>query len=680
MALLASLLHFLPLAATGAITWFITTEYFIGKELAGLRGGDSFKLLLLQFAAKIHELLMVSTLTTVIFTMVRHELVRGEGVPLALLSSGLSVSKVSFLWSKDFVALCQATYDSWYKKLLFLAAILMSIFLSVAVAPASATALTPIKRNWEAGGTKIWLNSTKERLFPADLNESHTLGPICSVSYSNNECPSAHWEELVTSGYLEKLPRNIPSTGSIYGPPEDLLSDGVKGISVLRDALDFEITSRYSKIQLNINPTTARTGSNVDHGFSNTRPIVSAPHIAISDSLRLNYMLWNRAAGPNTGGHKFRYRLGSVYKALVPLATASTECRWFTEFDNLNDTEYAQVIDWASSIANSSHPELFWFLPSRSPPTAQKSSFINQDRTSIAAAVYLPDSTEGLPVRIICRVEAGWLRTTLTGALESELPHPADDVWSHDGWWDDDSWLSPITIQPSFAQYTNPRFPDFNSTVFELMLISARLWNRDTGQSSIPVATDIGHLETVLNLMIVNGMVRTSPYTTQNATLKQPASQEEDDQLQWKKLFLPRGQFGLGGDAYNLTEEQKKNSFSFQMNVFAEGYGYSFSQSNAFRFSLIILFIQLAIAVSFIIWTITTGASSSSWDSPAELIALALASEEPSDRKGLATGESSIESLKKRYCVVADGDRLQLKEWRSKVPEEKRVKPNVAYE
>lgn len=125
---------------------------------------------------------------------------------------------------------------------------------------------------------------------------------------------------------------------------------------------------------------------------------------------------------------------------------------------------------------------------------------------------------------------------------------------------------------------------------------------------------------------------------------------------------MPRGHFEHGGDAYTLTPEQKENSFQFQMNVVAEGYGYSLSESTASRVSKIILLIQLTIAVSFIIWAIASGASSSSWDSPAELIAVALASEEPAARKGLTTGESSIESLKKRHCVVADENRLQLKE------------------
>lgn len=131
--------------------------------------------------------------------------------------------------------------------------------------------------------------------------------------------------------------------------------------------------------------------------------------------------------------------------------------------------------------------------------------------------------------------------------------------------------------------------------------------------------------------------------------------------------------FGPGGEGYDLTDEQKTKSYEFQIQIHVLGYGYSWKGSSAAKVSLIILLIQLAIAASFIVWTIATGTSSITWDSPTELIALALASDVPADRKRLATGEAPIELLKKRYCVVTECKRLQLKEFTGKVPEGDRV-------
>lgn len=129
---------------------------------------------------------------------------------------------------------------------------------------------------------------------------------------------------------------------------------------------------------------------------------------------------------------------------------------------------------------------------------------------------------------------------------------------------------------------------------------------------------------------------------------------------------MPKAVYRPGGEGYNLTREQKEKSFDFQLQEYVWGYGYSSGArgsargSTASRVAIIILLIQLSIAASFILWTITTGTSSTSWDSPTELISLALASEVPAEPKRLATGEAPVDLMKKQYCVAAEGRRLQL--------------------
>lgn len=128
VALLALLMDLLPVAATAAITYYVNTDYYVGVHLSGDGAddnSDALKLLGLQFAAKFHELLMISTLANVIFTIVRYELAQGNGIALAAISAGLSVPRVSFLWAKEFVALCKARYDKWYKEVLFWGAVVV---------------------------------------------------------------------------------------------------------------------------------------------------------------------------------------------------------------------------------------------------------------------------------------------------------------------------------------------------------------------------------------------------------------------------------------------------------------------------------------------------------------------------------------------------------------------------
>jgi hypothetical protein len=59
---------------------------------------DDAKFQVLQFAAKAHELLIIASTASVVFHMLRSELLFGNGIPLGLLASGFSFSELSFFW------------------------------------------------------------------------------------------------------------------------------------------------------------------------------------------------------------------------------------------------------------------------------------------------------------------------------------------------------------------------------------------------------------------------------------------------------------------------------------------------------------------------------------------------------------------------------------------------------
>lgn len=687
----------------------MNTEYFVGNRLAGQMGPDKFKLLGLQFAAKVHELLMISTLTNVVFAMVRHELSRGDGVPFAFLSAGLGVSRVSFLWSKDFVALCKAKYDTWYKKVLFLAAILVCIVLSLAVAPASATALTPVRREWEAGGTKIWLSQTKEQIFPEILDGSRWDESCINASTLTiaRSCPSLGWQTL-SNGYLPQADLEWRRKGEIGAR---LDADNIFGVE-RDDVTEFALVFDGSGLQFNI----VTLFGHAKKGQKTWRSAVIAPHTAVSKALVLNEKLWVVAAQEDMQvgrkRHRFTERAGSSYKTTaVPLAAAATVCKmlyapsrtnrkpgprpWEADLwddaasEHINITEFSR---WEQSVNHydfpkegsriqwESIPQLFWL---EVPPNA-----ING--TSITAFISL-ELDDDFTV-FGCNVDARWIHDELISKPARALPKPSNDKWYQEEEWKTQNYTQ-VNIRQSFANLTNVNTSG-NKTAFHEMMEMVGVWNRDTDSDGAwPF-----RLETVLNLMIVNGMVRAKNLIqpgfipglengngADGTINSRGGSSAAYNSSQWWDFFMPKGAFGPGGDPWNLPTGglDKNNSFGFQMYMYAEGYGYSFRRSTASRVSIAILLAQLIIASCFIIYTITTGTSSSSWDSPAELIALALASEAPTtpaNRKGLATGEASIEILQKLYCVKADGNRLQLKEWTGKVSDGNRVKPNTVYD
>lgn len=60
-------IHLLPAGAALALIVLNSTQYYVGGELAGPSGQDAEKLGALNFAAKLHELLMLASLAAVLF-------------------------------------------------------------------------------------------------------------------------------------------------------------------------------------------------------------------------------------------------------------------------------------------------------------------------------------------------------------------------------------------------------------------------------------------------------------------------------------------------------------------------------------------------------------------------------------------------------------------------------------
>jgi hypothetical protein len=76
--------HLLPVTAALLLVAFNIRGYYVGGELAGDPGYDDAKLSGLQFAAKLHELSMLASLSFIVVGLIRQELVAGEGIPFGV--------------------------------------------------------------------------------------------------------------------------------------------------------------------------------------------------------------------------------------------------------------------------------------------------------------------------------------------------------------------------------------------------------------------------------------------------------------------------------------------------------------------------------------------------------------------------------------------------------------------
>ncbi|KAI9742975.1 MAG: hypothetical protein M1818_003270 [Claussenomyces sp. TS43310] len=145
-----SLLHLIPTSASVVLLVFNWRGYYIGGELSGPVGEDNLKFLGLQFAAKMLELLTMASLSTILFALVRRQLI-SNSVPLGAVTAGFKFDKISLLWSKEFVATCATRFSTSGQKFLLIATVIIFTILGATIGPSAAVAVQPVLRDWPAG-------------------------------------------------------------------------------------------------------------------------------------------------------------------------------------------------------------------------------------------------------------------------------------------------------------------------------------------------------------------------------------------------------------------------------------------------------------------------------------------------------------------------------------------------
>lgn len=102
--------HLLPISISALILAINFKQSFIGIDFDSLIHSDTINIALLQIAAKVQELLIVASLATVVFQLLRYELIYGEGLPLGLLAAGFDFTTLSYFWSPEMLGSFRSTY------------------------------------------------------------------------------------------------------------------------------------------------------------------------------------------------------------------------------------------------------------------------------------------------------------------------------------------------------------------------------------------------------------------------------------------------------------------------------------------------------------------------------------------------------------------------------------------
>lgn len=165
-----SAFHFIGLAMTIVLSYLHISGFYIGASLEAWQnsGSEGVKQLLIQVAAKLLELVIISSLTTILVDVVR-SLLLWRSIPLGLLTAHTQFSNPGYFLSEDF----WAAFWGFEKKRQFLSVALLFMLcgaLGLLTGPATAVLLMPAWRTmWYAGGTGYWLAGSPDTIWPHHL-------------------------------------------------------------------------------------------------------------------------------------------------------------------------------------------------------------------------------------------------------------------------------------------------------------------------------------------------------------------------------------------------------------------------------------------------------------------------------------------------------------------------------
>ena len=158
IALLRALIHLNPFG-------FALFEIFLNWDVYYV-GAIAYNTVVYQIIAKAHEILIQSSIAAIIFAAVRWELAFGEGLPHGLIFSGLQISQISYCWSVELWDARRSDCPGSSRRSTLFALVIVGIVLGVISGPSSAVLLTPRIQLWPGGRTHVWINATRDQLWP----------------------------------------------------------------------------------------------------------------------------------------------------------------------------------------------------------------------------------------------------------------------------------------------------------------------------------------------------------------------------------------------------------------------------------------------------------------------------------------------------------------------------------
>ena len=207
----------------------------------------------------------------------------------------------------------------------------------------------------------------------------------------------------------------------------------------------------------------------------------------------------------------------------------------------------------------------------------------------------------------------------------------------------------PITVSTDWANYLNPFLPDSNTTVFNTLMQSPY------GPPVSPTYTGI-----VLANLLANGLSRTSFWGQLQGTARSSYDPERN------QTFIDGAYWLSGkGDVFQVTANESQTWTKLEVDSTVSGYSYS-TRGTAPKLAIAFLLVYCILVVLHFAYAGVSGISSTSWDSVAEVTALAANSTPTKELQNTCAGitEHRTFELPVRVLVTpdeeGDGEHLEM--------------------
>ena len=703
IALSRCMIHILPCVIFGFLIPLNYRAIFLGPGFSRTRP-DGLYLALFQVAAKVLELICVSSLATVVVHVLRHELV-SDGVPLGFVGSGIFFSQASCFWAPEMVVGAWRSVTSW-KRMRLLLVIAVASFLAVLIAPSAAILLQPRIQNTPAGGTDYYIPATADELWPSVIDGSDEL-PECFDEADERHivCASGGFDSLRT--YFKNY------NSSMYQPLMLLDFDQMRGIVV---------ESAAARIpRLFLSGTTY--GRNRETSMSQANAITAT----LQESLTQD---WNEIAKSKKSGaaiipaNEYKYAFRRVSSVSTTNPKVQVRC---AEAQNLSTNEYEvnfPVRRWVDRILKfTDKGSGFW----QDDPAALNLSSTNlhpsndlqidwislpTDRFGpVSGGLYLQfpmEPTMRSRAVIGCSISATWIHASIASdsqlheaawsipiygrmkanvqmGLNATSPHYKDYerlITLKERWYRSLTPFTPYedcnnqsqkvtTLERLFAdvgiatdlvaQRTQPQFEyDPSEKICSFVPANSSSYtdvdrlNSDTcNYGSIQVL-----IEVILASTFANGLSRYGSRRAFNLS----GVYNSKDPFSWilnKPPWAPQWEHSLVdiNARHNAVLPPPSHSNFVTLRMQCEVVGYSwYAHTITDYLATAVVGIYMLVAIVHMIWVLSFGVTSSSWDTITELLALALRSPIPDSLSGCGAGVKILGTYNRLVKLGARGE------------------------